>query len=130
MNYKLHYINNEMKGFYTDEIHGENIPNPNILISEDLWQELLKKEYQFKDYRKLPKKLIFELEDIILFKEVVREALEHKPTEVEKRIEILEGENADLLIDSAVKDSKIQMLENDLADIMLEIASMNSGGLK
>lgn len=41
-----------------------------------------------------------------------------------ERIEILENENADLLIDSAVKDFKIEMLESDMADIMFEIASL------
>ena len=40
------------------------------------------------------------------------------------RISILEAENADLLIDSAMKDLKIETLENDLADLTLEIAMM------
>lgn len=50
-----------------------------------------------------------------------------EPTEIEKiqnKISILEAENADLLLDSAIKDSKIQTLENDLADLTLEIAMM------
>lgn len=38
------------------------------------------------------------------------------------RVKILEDENADLLLDAAIKDSKIEMLENDLADVMMEIA--------
>ena len=44
--------------------------------------------------------------------------------EATKKISILEVENADLLLDSAIKDSKIQTLENDLADLTLEIAMM------
>ena len=40
------------------------------------------------------------------------------------KISILEAENADLLLDSAIKDSKISTLENDLADLTLEIAMM------
>ncbi len=44
--------------------------------------------------------------------------------EATKKISILEAENADLLLDSAIKDSKIQTLENDLADLTLEIAMM------
>ena len=40
------------------------------------------------------------------------------------KISILESENADLLLDSAIKDSKISTLENDLADLTLEIAMM------
>ncbi len=45
-----------------------------------------------------------------------------------EKISLLESENADLLLDAALKDSKIEMLENDLADIMLEIA--NLGGMR
>ena len=41
-----------------------------------------------------------------------------------EKISILEAENADLLLDSAIKDSKISTLENDLADLTLEIAMM------
>lgn len=44
--------------------------------------------------------------------------------EQENKISILEAENADLLLDSAIKDSKISTLENDLADLTLEIAMM------
>ena len=40
------------------------------------------------------------------------------------KISILEAENADLLLDSAMKDLKIETLENDLADLTLEIAMM------
>jgi hypothetical protein len=50
-----------------------------------------------------------------------------EPTEIEviqDKISILEAENADLLLDSAIKDSKISTLENDLADLTLEIAMM------
>lgn len=41
-----------------------------------------------------------------------------------EKISILESENADLLLDRAIKDSKISTLENDLADLTLEIAMM------
>lgn len=43
---------------------------------------------------------------------------------LQNKISILEAENADLLIDSAMKDLKIETLENDLADLTLEIAMM------
>lgn len=57
-----------------------------------------------------------------------------EPLQIEKklsaieRIEMLENENADLLMDSAIKDFKIETLESDIADIMIEIASL--GGIK
>lgn len=38
------------------------------------------------------------------------------------KISILEAENAELLLDSAMKDLKINTIENDLADLTLEIA--------
>lgn len=43
---------------------------------------------------------------------------------IKEKISILEAENADLLLDSAIKDMKIKTLENDLADLTLEIAMM------
>lgn len=128
--YKLHYEKNELKGFYTEDLHGENIPSPCIDITEELWKQLLKKEYQFKDSNNLSEKLIFELADINLFEEVIGETILHDPSETEIRLEVLENENTDLLIDSAIKDAKINLLENDLADVMLEIATMNNEGVK
>ncbi len=65
------------------------------------------------------KELIFSYEEL--------PTLPQEPTEIEKikeKISILEAENADLLIDSAMKDLKIETLENDLADLTLEIAMM------
>ena len=41
---------------------------------------------------------------------------------LEEKISILEAENAELLLDSAMKDLKLQTIENDLADLTLEIA--------
>lgn len=40
--YKLNYdINGNILGFYTKEIHGENIPSPTKGISNEVWQYLL-----------------------------------------------------------------------------------------
>lgn len=39
-------------------------------------------------------------------------------------IKRLEKENADLLLDSAMKDYKISILESDLADLTLEVAML------
>ncbi|MDB1956525.1 hypothetical protein PMY38_09475 [Clostridium tertium] len=47
------------------------------------------------------------------------------PSETEilkEKVNVLEKENADLLLDSALKDSKIETLQSDIADIMKEIA--------
>lgn len=42
-------------------------------------------------------------------------------------IKRLEKENADLLLDSVMKDYKISILESDLADLTLEVAML--GGI-
>lgn len=39
----------------------------------------------------------------------------------EGKISLLEQENAEILLDSAVKDIKIQTIEKDLADLTLEV---------
>ncbi len=41
--------------------------------------------------------------------------------EYENKIYILEAENADLLLDSAIKDMKLKSIEKDLADLTLEV---------
>lgn len=41
--------------------------------------------------------------------------------ELEYKISILEAENADLLLDSAIKDMKLKSIEKDLADLTLEV---------
>lgn len=46
---------NEILGFYDDEIH-ESIPEPNIKISDDEWQEALYKGANFIEGGKLIKK--------------------------------------------------------------------------
>ena len=47
--------------------------------------------------------------------------LEKKLIEQDKKIFKLESENADVLLDLAVKDAKLVTLENDMSDMMLEI---------
>ena len=62
------------------------------------------------------KELIFSYEELPI--------LPAEPTEIEiiqDKISILEAENADLLLDSAIKDSKISTIEKDLADLTLEV---------
>ncbi|WP_195940969.1 hypothetical protein [Romboutsia sp. 1001713B170131_170501_G6] len=44
--------------------------------------------------------------------------------EVNNKLSALEEENADLLLDNAMKDLRLETLENDLADLTLEIAMM------
>lgn len=88
-------------------------------------------QFEYGEYPKLSKKstgvmVNLETKELIFsYEELPQEPIE--PTEIEiiqNKISILEAENADLLLDSAIKDSKISTLENDLADLTLEIAMM------
>ena len=54
--------------------------------------------------------------------------LEYKLKEQDKKIFNLENENADLLLDAAIKDIEIENLKNDIGDLMLEVALM--GGMR
>lgn len=81
------------------------------LIKDNSHLTLIKMAYHLEE-----KHLIFTDEEII-YELTENEILENK-------ISILEAENADLLLDSAMKDLKIETLENDLADLTLEIAMM------
>lgn len=97
-----------------ERIKYENDLDREAIINENSNLFLIKEECHldgnfltFTDVKPLEKPLI---------DEVVKEQGE--------KISILEAENADLLLDSAIKDSKIQTLENDLADLTLEIAMM------
>lgn len=121
---KLHYnATNELQGFYIDDVH-KLIPEPNIVITEMLWEALLKDDYIFKDVTiiKELKKDILDIEDLELFIIATRDIKDNTELPLNLRIEFLESENADLLIDSAIKDSRIKLLESDIADMMLEIA--------
>ena len=42
MTYYANIQDNLVQGFYCKEIHGDNIPEGSIPITEELWQELLK----------------------------------------------------------------------------------------
>lgn len=56
------------------------------------------------------------------YDELVKEDYKLRFLASESKVKVLEQENADLLLDSAIKDSKISTLERDLADLTLEVA--------
>ncbi|EPZ54698.1 hypothetical protein H477_3838 [[Clostridium] sordellii ATCC 9714] len=45
MNYDCESL--KFKGFYIDDIHGENIPTPTIEINNDLWKYIQKSNRRF-----------------------------------------------------------------------------------
>lgn len=44
-----------------------------------------------------------------------------------EKTNVLEKENADLLLDAAIKDSKLAALESDMADMMMELIMIQGG---
>ena len=61
-------------------------------------------------------------EKYIMFTEIKPTTEPTWEEQVENILSILESENADLLLDNAMKDLRLETLENDLADLTLEIA--------
>lgn len=109
----------KFNGFYLEDIHDE-IPIPNICIDEELWNSLRELTTDFELIKDFQQKEIYTIEDMSMFVTIPFKSDTYKPT----RIDIIEQENADLLLDSALKDERIEQLENDLSDLMLEIATM------
>lgn len=107
-------------------------------IDEDheIYSELKEREkdtiglikYEYGVYEKLSKNstgCYFDLvkEEVVFIYEDLNQPEE--PTReidiLSKKIEIIESENADLLFDSMMKDTKIDQLEKDLADLTFEV---------
>ena len=60
--------------------------------------------------------------NIVVFSDTIPEPpLEELVNKNKNKISILEAENADLLLDSAIKDMKLKSIEKDLADLTLEV---------
>ena len=120
----MNYDNESLKfkGFYIDDIHGENIPSPYINIDEGLWKYLqnLTEEFKLKEGILVKKLYTLTDKDIIETIPFVRE--DPKPT----RIDTLEEQNALLLLDIASKDAEITELSQSQAQIILDSAQKDS----
>lgn len=136
MLYYAHIKENQIEGYYCKEFHGD-IPKNSIAITEELWRHLLNENKIIVNIEELGKVISpLDSEESILditYKEYFHikdystdePELNQEPDLLE-RIEILEEENAQLLIDSAVKDIKINSLESDVADILIELVNRRS----
>ncbi|CEK29423.1 hypothetical protein JGS6364_00691 [[Clostridium] sordellii] len=116
--YYLRLTDNNDFEFLINSIH--TIKDSDIEISKDEYDLFIEKQSKgiyFRIKNKNAKRLFDILEEFI--PEQIDPGITNK-----ERLDILEQENADLLLDSALKDSKIEQLENDLSDLMLEIATM------
>ncbi|CEQ09809.1 Uncharacterised protein [[Clostridium] sordellii] len=123
----LHYLQDgRHNGFY--QPGSNDLKFPNVEITEELWHHLI----EFGNFKlnienlneNSTDNLILGIEDFETYFTKI-EAQEEKGTHpIVSMINELEQENADLLLDSALKDSKIEQLENDLSDLMIEIATI------
>ena len=121
--YKLSYKEDlSFNGFYKEGI-SKFIPSPNINISNELRHYLL----SIGDFKlKLkPSKEILTIDDIEIFEIIINET-ENTPQEptLYERVDALEIENAELLLNSVEQEIKVEIIEQDLADLMMEIATM------
>ncbi|GAA0106673.1 hypothetical protein UT300013_32970 [Paraclostridium sordellii] len=123
----LHYLaDGRFNGFY--QLESNNLKFPNVKITKDLWHRLV----DFGNFKlnieklneNLTDNLILGIEDFETYFTKIEAQEEKGSHPLVSMINQLEQENADLLLDSALKDSKIEQLENDLSDLMLEIATM------
>lgn len=142
MNYDCESL--KFKGFYIDDIHGENIPTPNIQINNALWKHIQNLTEDFKLKENFESKEIYTLEDICIIQTIPFEHKDPTPTKIDE----LEQQNAQLMLDlaskdmlikklniqqsqvlleSAEKDLKIRNLEKDVSNILLQISI---GGIK
>lgn len=109
------------KGFYLEDIHDE-IPIPNICIDEELWNSLRKLTTDFKLIEDFQQKEIYTIEDMSMFVTIPFESEPLKPT----RMDHLEEQNAQLVMNMASKDSEIAELNQSHAQLILDSAKKDS----
>ncbi|MBS4958397.1 MAG: hypothetical protein KHZ99_15335 [Clostridium sp.] len=116
-------IENNTFGFILDGIH--KIRETDIEISNEDYTEFFELQSQGKQFRIKETPTGEELFGYV--EEYIPEItpIDPVPSETDilkEKVNVLEKENADLLLDSALKDSKIETLQSDIADIMKEMA--------
>lgn len=99
-------------GFFEKDVH-DVIPNPNLKISQDLWEKLMELgKLKIKEGMNLDKDL-YDLEDIDLFEEIAITQPKPKPSQIEEQ-------NAFLIKESLEKDIQIKELNINLAQSTLK----------
>lgn len=110
-------------GFLVEDIH--TIKDRDIRISNEDYKTFFELQSKGKQFRLKDKPTGNELFDYIEEYTPEITPIDPVPNETDilkEKVDILEKENADLLLDSALKDSKIETLQSDIADIMKEMA--------
>lgn len=118
-------IQEQKFGFIVEGIHDidETIDHKVSNEDYDMFFELQSEGKQFRVKADATGTSLFDL-----IEEYIPEPLPPSPpseTELLKqRIELLENENADLLLDSVNKDIRLEQNENDIADLLLVVGGM------
>lgn len=110
-------------GFLVEDIHA--IKDRDIRISNEDYKTFFELQSKGKQFRLKDKPTGNELFDYIeeyIPEDVSKEIGPSETDILKEKVNALEKENADLLLDSALKDSKIETLQSDIADIMKEMA--------
>lgn len=115
--YFLAYDKNDVKGFYIEGVH-KIIPYKYLVITEALYEYLLSlQDFKIKDFTTLENK-VYDLSDKILFEEVLPEMKQGEATE----LDLLTEQNAQLVMDSAMKSSQIEQLNQMMSELLMSMA--------
>ena len=118
-------IENDKFGFVVEGIH-EIDESIDYAITQEEYDNFFDLQSQGKQFR--VKKVVTGTSLFDLIEEYIPEPLPPaSPSETEllkQRIELLENENADLLLDSVNKDMRIEQNETDIADLLLVVGGM------
>ena len=118
-------IENDKFGFVVEGIH-EIDETTDYAVTQEEYNKFFELQSEGKQFRVKADATGTSLFDLI--EEYIPEPLPPSPpseTELLKqRIELLENENADLLLDSVNKDIRLEQNENDIADLLLVVGGM------
>jgi hypothetical protein len=123
MKFILAYNEEDLKfrGFYKEGIHN-NIPSPNITITKKLWRELMPLGmFKIKNDITLDLK-VYDINNIDIFEPIKTEQPKPEPT----RMDFVEEQNAQFVMDIAIKDAKLEQLNNDYAQVVIDSALKDS----
>lgn len=103
-------------GFYAEDIHGSNIPEPYITIDNELWKYLQNISEDFKIKEAIALKELYTIEDKEIIEIIPFEHEDSNPS----GIGFLEEQNANLIKELLRKDIEIKDLQKDVGNLILQ----------
>ncbi|MBC5626172.1 hypothetical protein H8S10_11960 [Clostridium sp. NSJ-49] len=118
-------IENDKFGFVVEGIH-EIDETTDYAVTQEEYNKFFELQSEGKQFRVKADATGVTLFDLI--EEYTPKPLPPAPPSeaelLKQRIELLENENADLLLDSVNKDIRLEQNENDIADLLLVVGGM------